>query len=110
MLLCAGRNLLMFPHTMTINQRDRAHIGAYNIQVLDSTRWQFIKMSKFLKMELWGKMTSQRLDQQVTFEGRSKTLRDVDQLIKAEQHMVNTNRAASGKRTRQYRLMSSKGF
>jgi len=49
-------------------------------------------------------------EQQVTFEGRSKTLRDVDQLIKAEQHMVNTNRAASGKRTRQYRLMSSKGF
>ena len=49
-------------------------------------------------------------EQQVAFEGRSKTLRDVDQLIKAEQHMVNTNRASSGKRTRQYRLMSSKGF
>jgi hypothetical protein len=49
-------------------------------------------------------------EQQTSFEGRSQTLRDMDQLIKAEQHMVNTNRAAAGKRTRQYRMSSSKGF
>lgn len=49
-------------------------------------------------------------EQQNTFEGRSRTLRDVDQLIKSKQHMVNSNRAAGGRRTRQYRLMSSKGF
>ncbi len=49
-------------------------------------------------------------EQQNTFEGRSRTLRDVDQLVKAKQHMVNTNRAAGGRRVRQYRLSSSKGF
>jgi 2-succinyl-5-enolpyruvyl-6-hydroxy-3-cyclohexene-1-carboxylate synthase len=49
-------------------------------------------------------------EQQNTFEGRSRTLRDVDQLIKAEQHMIQANRAAAGRRVRQYRMMSSKGF
>ena len=49
-------------------------------------------------------------EQQSTFEGRSRTLRDVDQLIKSEQHNVNANRATGGRRTSQYRLMSSKGF
>ena len=49
-------------------------------------------------------------EQQVTFEGRSKTMRPVDESIKSHQYMVNANRAASGKRVRQYRLSSSKGI
>jgi len=50
------------------------------------------------------------VEQQNTFENRSRTLRDVDQLIKADQYMANANRAARGKRARQYRMTSSKGF
>ncbi len=49
-------------------------------------------------------------EQQNTFEGRSRTLKDNDQLIKSDQYMINANRAASGRRVRQYRLMSRKGF
>jgi hypothetical protein len=43
-------------------------------------------------------------------DGRAVEFRDGADLIVAKNHMVNTNRAASGTRRRQTRLMSSKGF
>ena len=43
-------------------------------------------------------------------DGRAVEFRSTDEEIKAQQYMVNTNRAAAGRRKRQTRLMSSKGF
>jgi len=43
-------------------------------------------------------------------DGRAVEFRSTDEEIKAQQYMVNTNRAKSGTRRRQTRLMSSKGF
>lgn len=43
-------------------------------------------------------------------DGRAVEFRSTDEEIKAQQYMVNTNRAKSGRRKRQTRLMSSKGF
>jgi hypothetical protein len=43
-------------------------------------------------------------------DGRAVEFRSTDEEIKARQYMVNTNRANSGTRRRQTRLMSSKGF
>ncbi len=43
-------------------------------------------------------------------DGRAVEYRDASELIRAENHMVNTNRVASGTRRRQTQLMSSKGF
>ncbi len=46
----------------------------------------------------------------VATDGRAVEFKDNDDLIKADAHMVNANRAASRVRRRQTRLMSSKGF
>ncbi len=46
----------------------------------------------------------------VVFEGRSVTYRSVDDLQKAITAMEAANRAESGTRRRQTRLMGSKGF
>jgi hypothetical protein len=43
-------------------------------------------------------------------DGRAVEFRSTDEEIKAQQYMVNSNRAAAGTRRRQTRLMSSKGF
>ena len=43
-------------------------------------------------------------------DGRAVEFRSTDEEIKAQQYMVNSNRAAAGRRKRQTRLMSSKGF
>ena len=43
-------------------------------------------------------------------DGRAVEFRSTDEEIKAQQYMVNSNRAKSGTRKRQTRLMSSKGF
>ncbi len=43
-------------------------------------------------------------------DGRAVEYRSTDEEIKAQQYMVNANRANSGTRRRQTRLMSSKGF
>lgn len=43
-------------------------------------------------------------------DGRAVEFRSTDEEIKAQQYMVTTNRARSGTRRRQTRLMSSKGF
>jgi hypothetical protein len=43
-------------------------------------------------------------------DGRAFEYKSNDELIQAENHMVNANRARSGTRRRQTRLMSSKGF
>ncbi len=43
-------------------------------------------------------------------DGRAVEFRSTDEEIKAQQYMVNVNRAATGTRRRQTRLMSSKGF
>jgi hypothetical protein len=46
----------------------------------------------------------------VATDGRAMELKDGADLIRSENHMVNTNRSAAGTRIRQTRLMSSKGF
>ena len=46
----------------------------------------------------------------VATDGRAVEFRSTDEEIKAQQYMVNSNRAAAGRRKRQTRLMSSKGF
>ena len=43
-------------------------------------------------------------------DGRTVEFKDNADLIAGQNHMVNANRAASGTRRRQTRLMSSKGF
>jgi hypothetical protein len=43
-------------------------------------------------------------------DGRAVEFRSTDEEIKAQQYMVNSNRAKAGTRRRQTRLMSSKGF
>jgi hypothetical protein len=43
-------------------------------------------------------------------DGRAVEFRGTDEEIKAQQYMVNSNRAKAGTRRRQTRLMSSKGF
>ena len=43
-------------------------------------------------------------------DGRTVEFRSTDEEIKAQQYMVNSNRAKSGTRKRQTRLMSSKGI
>ncbi len=43
-------------------------------------------------------------------DGRALEYKDGADLIASENHMVNANRAGSGTRRRQTRLMSSKGF
>jgi hypothetical protein len=43
-------------------------------------------------------------------DGRAFEYKDNDELIKGQNYMVNSNRAAAGTRRRQTRLMSSKGF
>ena len=43
-------------------------------------------------------------------DGRAVEYRPTDEEISARQYMLNTNRAKSGTRRRQMRLMSSKGF
>ena len=43
-------------------------------------------------------------------DGRAVEFRSTDEEIKAQQYMVNANRAKAGTRRRQTRLMSSKGF
>ena len=43
-------------------------------------------------------------------DGRAVEFRSTDEEIKAQQYMVNSNRATAGRRKRQTRLMSSKGF
>lgn len=43
-------------------------------------------------------------------DGRAVEFRTTDEEIKAQQYMVNANRAAGGTRRRQTRLMSSKGL
>ena len=46
----------------------------------------------------------------VASDGRAFEYKDNDDLIKGDNYMVNANRAASGRRVRQFRLTSSKGF
>jgi hypothetical protein len=46
----------------------------------------------------------------VASDGRAVEFKDNDDLIKGDAHMVNANRASSGSRPRQIRLMSSKGL
>ncbi len=46
----------------------------------------------------------------VSPDGRAMEYKENADLIEAQNHMVNANRAASGTRKRQTRLMSSKGF
>ena len=46
----------------------------------------------------------------VASDGHAFETKGNDELIKGQNYMVNTNRAAAGKRIRQTRLMSSKGF
>ena len=43
-------------------------------------------------------------------DGRAYEVKSQDELIKGDVHMANANRAKSGTRRRQTRLMSSKGF
>ncbi len=43
-------------------------------------------------------------------DGRTFEYKDNADLIKGDNYMTNANRAASGRRVRQIRLMGSKGF
>ena len=46
----------------------------------------------------------------VASDGRAMEVKDNDDLIKSDAHMINANRAASRTRPRPIRQMSSKGF
>ncbi len=43
-------------------------------------------------------------------DGRAVEYRSIDEELKAQQYMANSNRVAAGTRRRQTRLMSSKGM